>query len=343
MRLERGARCGVSSRSISACRRSASLMITCVYSRSSARSSSRSSSCAEPRRPPSGFLISCARLRISSRFACCSIRGAPRARCAAAARSGAARRAAPRPKASMRRDGAGQRHRLAAGAHVGHVARRVVPVDDARLVERALELVALGEEAEERLADEAARSGGEQVLGGGVGVAHHELVVEHDDRGGEQVEAGESGRGHLVARHLRGPAALQRLRLASSRFSASMFFSWLSTLVLERLQTLCDARVVALVAAAHRLLLGQRLPRLVEQLLPRLASSCSRISRWRSLRGARARRVDSRGKFEGAGVAPPSAPALTLIWRATSSHFMPSVVLRWSFVYVAAAVARRRT
>src|SRR5450759_4486197 len=37
-----GGRCGVSSRSISACRRSASLMITWVYSRSSGRSSSRS-------------------------------------------------------------------------------------------------------------------------------------------------------------------------------------------------------------------------------------------------------------------------------------------------------------
>ena len=46
-------------------------MITCVYSISGGASSSRSSSCAAPRMPPSGFLISCARLRISSRFACC--------------------------------------------------------------------------------------------------------------------------------------------------------------------------------------------------------------------------------------------------------------------------------
>ena len=66
-----GSRCGVSSRLTSACRRSASPMITCVYSISCGRSSSRSSSCAAPRMPPSGFLISCARLRISSRFACC--------------------------------------------------------------------------------------------------------------------------------------------------------------------------------------------------------------------------------------------------------------------------------
>ncbi len=53
------------------CSRSASPMITCVYSISGGRSSSRSSSCAAPRMPPNGFLISWARLLISSRFACC--------------------------------------------------------------------------------------------------------------------------------------------------------------------------------------------------------------------------------------------------------------------------------
>ena len=41
-------------------------MMTCVYSVSARDSSSISSSCAAPRMPPSGFLISCARLRISS-------------------------------------------------------------------------------------------------------------------------------------------------------------------------------------------------------------------------------------------------------------------------------------
>src|SRR5262245_60566185 len=65
----RGGRWGVRRRSIRSCRRSASLMITCVYSRRSGRSNSRSRSWAEPRRPPSGFLISCARLRISARLA----------------------------------------------------------------------------------------------------------------------------------------------------------------------------------------------------------------------------------------------------------------------------------
>ena len=68
-------------------------------------------------------------------------------------------------------------------------------MDDARLLERALELGALGEEAEERLADQAARAGGEQVFGRRVGVAHHELIVEHHHCRGQQVEAGERG-GH---------------------------------------------------------------------------------------------------------------------------------------------------
>ena len=71
MRRYVGARCGASSRLTRPRSRSASPMITCVYSTSCGRSSSRSSSCAAPRMPPSGFLISCARLRISSRFACC--------------------------------------------------------------------------------------------------------------------------------------------------------------------------------------------------------------------------------------------------------------------------------
>ena len=56
--------CGVSRRFMSDCRRSASFTITCVNSRSSGSASSRSSSCAAPRMPPSGFLISCARLRM---------------------------------------------------------------------------------------------------------------------------------------------------------------------------------------------------------------------------------------------------------------------------------------
>ena len=66
----RGRRFGVSRRFMSDCSRSASFTITCVNSRSSGSPSSRSSSCAAPRMPPSGFLISCARLRISSRLAC---------------------------------------------------------------------------------------------------------------------------------------------------------------------------------------------------------------------------------------------------------------------------------
>jgi hypothetical protein len=65
-----GRRCGASRRSTRACRRSASWMMTWVYSVSSRDVTSIASSCAAPRMPPSGFLISCARLRTSSLLAC---------------------------------------------------------------------------------------------------------------------------------------------------------------------------------------------------------------------------------------------------------------------------------
>ncbi len=64
-----GCRWGASRRSTRLCSRSASWMMTWVYSLRSRLSSSISSSCAAPRMPPSGFLISCARLRISSLLA----------------------------------------------------------------------------------------------------------------------------------------------------------------------------------------------------------------------------------------------------------------------------------
>ena len=48
--------------------RSASLMMTRVYSRNAGSKSSRSSSCAAPRKPPSGFLISCASWRTIRRL-----------------------------------------------------------------------------------------------------------------------------------------------------------------------------------------------------------------------------------------------------------------------------------
>ena len=58
--------------STSDCRRSASPMITCVYSEERRPVKLRARAAARRRESrPSGFLISCARLRISSRFACC--------------------------------------------------------------------------------------------------------------------------------------------------------------------------------------------------------------------------------------------------------------------------------
>ncbi|MNS94978.1 hypothetical protein D3C72_1292140 [compost metagenome] len=64
-----GTRCGPLKRSTSACRRSASEIMTWVYSASAALGSSASSNCAAPRKPPRGFFTSWARLRNSSRCA----------------------------------------------------------------------------------------------------------------------------------------------------------------------------------------------------------------------------------------------------------------------------------
>ena len=67
------------------------------------------------------------------------------------------------------RNGARERDGLASSAHVGqHVARRIIPMDDAGILERALQFFALGEQAEKRLPDHAARAGGEEVFGGGM-------------------------------------------------------------------------------------------------------------------------------------------------------------------------------
>ena len=64
----RGGWPGPSSASTSAASRSASLMMTVVYSCSAGSLSWRSSSCAAPRSPPSGFLISCASCRTIARL-----------------------------------------------------------------------------------------------------------------------------------------------------------------------------------------------------------------------------------------------------------------------------------
>ena len=60
-----------------------------------------------------------------------------------------------------------------------------------RIAERALERLAFDEELQERQAVQALRAGGEQVFGGGIGVAHDELLVQRHHRRGEQFQAGE--------------------------------------------------------------------------------------------------------------------------------------------------------
>src|SRR6266849_2734020 len=89
------------------------------------------------------------------------------------------------------RDHAGERHRLVPGANVADVLRRVVPVGGARLTQRALELLALGKELQERLAEQAFRAGSEQVFRRWIGVAHHQRPIERHDGGGQQFKAGE--------------------------------------------------------------------------------------------------------------------------------------------------------
>ena len=64
-----------------------------------------------------------------------------------------------------------------------------------RIAERALERLAFDEELQERQAVQALRAGGEQVFGGGIGVAHDEVLVERHDRRGEQLESRELGAG----------------------------------------------------------------------------------------------------------------------------------------------------
>ena len=63
-----GGRAGPVMLSINAVSRSASAMMILVYSRCETSGSTRSSSCAAPRNPPIGFLISCASWRVMSRL-----------------------------------------------------------------------------------------------------------------------------------------------------------------------------------------------------------------------------------------------------------------------------------
>src|SRR5438270_11754859 len=124
---------------------------------------------------------------------------------------------------------------------------------DARLVERALELRALSEKAEKRLADEAACARGEQIFSRWIGVAHDKAAVERHHRRGEQIQAGE--RAHL---------AVEVAQLSAQRFDVFLVDF---EAVFVRLQALEHARVVALLARALRFLLGQVLLRLRKKLL----------------------------------------------------------------------------
>src|SRR5258708_29194873 len=139
--------------------------------------------------------------------------------------------------------GARERQGLAAHPAVRHVLRRIIPVRGERLAQRAFELGALDKKLQKRLPVEALRAGGEQVLGGGVGVAHDELAVERDYCGGQQLQSGEllPWGGHLAVQVAQ--FTLERFDVLFVRFDA----------VLVRLKALEHARVIALVAAARLL------------------------------------------------------------------------------------------
>ena len=206
-------------------------MMTCVYSRSSGRSSSRSSSCAEPRRPPSGFLISCARLRISSRLAtaCVRLRSSRSMRsCWSIERSSRTSRARPcsagvarQLRCSGGRPGRSRSIAWSQNPQFFAIAWRSF----------ASNCRACDEEIREALAGELPRAGLEQVLGRRVDVEDAELRVEHDDRRAEQIETGE---GRSVHPPLRPGCAARRRRgayrsAASSRLSAETLRSCRST------------------------------------------------------------------------------------------------------------------
>ena len=211
-----GSRFGVSRRLTSDCSRSASPMITCVYSDKLRRGRARaSSSCAAPRMPPSGFLISCARLRIRSRFACCcSSRRSSRAifSCWSMWRNSIS------SAASCGVDG---RHRarevqlaLAADAEldlllgVRRAAHRGLG-DARRRAPGHSPKISRGVCADELLPRQL-----EQVFGGGIHVGHALVGAQHQHRGREQIQtriAGDAGRGR---RKERSEASRRRSRSA---------------------------------------------------------------------------------------------------------------------------------
>ena len=224
-----GSRCGVSSRLTSDCRRSASPMITCVYSISCGRSSSRSSSCAAPRMPPSGFLISCARLRISSRFACCcSSRRSSRAilSCWSMCRnssSSVASCASTGDTVQVRCS-----LRLAADARARAPARCTT-----RRSRRALSIAATSAAASPNTCARpcgrrAAPRELEQVLGGRIRVDDAQRAVEQQHRGREQLEArvgARRGCGRERRRKFRVHGATERAAAVRSEREARACFS----------------------------------------------------------------------------------------------------------------------
>ena len=154
------------------------------------RSSSPSRSCAAPRMPPSGFLISCARLRIRSRLACCcSSSRSSRAifSCWSMWRNSISSVAVVRLD---RRHRAGEvQLALPADAELDLLlgVRRAAQHG---LADGARERRAFAEELARRVAEELLSRELEQVFGGWIHVGHAFVGAQHQHRRGKQFQPG---------------------------------------------------------------------------------------------------------------------------------------------------------
>ena len=294
-------------------------MMTSVYSRSRVVELLCCSSCRAPRMPPSGFLISCARLRMSSRLACWPVQQPARDRRAAARRSGGIRAAGARQVSTgvtVQSSCSG----FGVAALHADVLAGVAPVG-ARALSSAAARLRAAEQAFERLAEQFAPADREQVLRARVEVADHQPGVDEHDRRRQQVESGERAAGAAgggvgamawARPVVRSRTCKKRARSGSSQAGdlpaqcidiALVQFD----AVLEWAHAFEHLLVVALVAETDGFLLGERLLCL-GQLLPSVrSSSCSTwrraSSRPRLLVGAHAREVAARGRSAAAGAA----------------------------------------
>ena len=191
-----GFRCGASRRSTRSCSRSASLMITWVYSVSARDSISISSSCAAPRIPPSGFLISWARFLISSLVAsACSSARSSRSWRFCCSISTISKTTLREPSIWLTVTWTGRRLALAAG---GALQERLEPARRERVVadrgDRLAQHLRLDEPVEHQAARHAAPRQAEHGLERRIGELAFAFGGDDGDHRRQQVERGLRGR-----------------------------------------------------------------------------------------------------------------------------------------------------